>query len=115
MLGYTDVVHKYQRLMKASIYKKYISQLERTEKECYHFESAWLTYVLLEDRLLSILRNTGGENDSRGRQIRMMGPKIGKIKARLTSNSILRGHLEAKDLIPRLEEWKGNYKKQMIG
>jgi len=92
--------------MKEEIYQKLISQLEATEKEGYYFESAWITYVILEDRLCSILGSSGGELNSKGKQIKMMGPKIGEIQTRMNSNDILKGHLETKNLIPRLNEWK---------
>lgn len=92
--------------MKEDIYKKYIAQLEEAEKLGFHFESCWISYVILEDRLLSILRSTGGDHYPNGNEIRMMGPKIIEIKSRISSNQILKGHMEAGDLIPRIEQWK---------
>lgn len=92
--------------MKENIYSTLIKQLEETEKLGYNFESAWISYVLLEDRLLSILRSTGGDHLPNGNEIRMMGPKIGHIKTRMTTNEILREHLEVANLIPRIEDWK---------
>ncbi len=92
--------------MKENIYRTLISQLEETEKLGYNFESAWISYVLLEDRLLSILRSSGGEHLPNGNEIKMMGPKIGQIKIRLATNEILKGHLEVANLIPRIEDWK---------
>jgi len=92
--------------MKEHLYKKFISQLEKTEKEGYYFESAWISYVLLEDRLGSILRSSGGELNSSGKKIIMMGPKIEEIKKRIEKNDILKGHLVVNSMIAKLEKWK---------
>jgi hypothetical protein len=91
---------------KDTIYQKYIGQFEETIKEGYFFEAAWLEYVLLEDRLVSLLRNSGGEFRPNGKPILMMGPKIDELKSRMAGNQILKGHLESDDLISRLETWK---------
>lgn len=87
---------------KDSIYQKYIGQLEETTKAGYHFEGAWLEYVLLEDRLVSLLENSGGVPNG----IRMMGPKIGELKSRSINDSNLRGHLSPENLLDRLDNWK---------
>ncbi|SNS73373.1 hypothetical protein SAMN05421640_1035 [Ekhidna lutea] len=86
---------------KETIYSKFIGKLENTIKEEYYFEAAWVEYVILEDRLVSLLESTGGAGS-----VRMMGPKIGEIKSRMSSYAFLKGNMEADDLIPRLENWK---------
>jgi len=87
---------------KESIYRKYIGQLENTIKAGYYFEGAWLEYVLLEDRLISLLENSGGVPKG----IRMMGPKIGELKSRAIGDSNLKAHLSPEQLLDRLDDWK---------
>jgi hypothetical protein len=91
---------------KETIYQKYIDQLEKTINKGYYFESAWLEYVLLEDRLVSLLHNSGGEFKRNGKPILMLGPKIEELKSRMPGNQILFGHLDSDNLISRLENWK---------
>lgn len=87
---------------KESIYKKYIGQLEETIKAGYYFEGAWLEYVLLEDRLISLLENSGGIPNG----IRMMGPKIGELKSRSVCDINLQGQLGPENLLDRQDDWK---------
>lgn len=91
---------------KGTIYQKYIEQFEETIELGYFFEAAWLEYVLIEDRLSSLLRNSGGEFRPNGKPILMMGPKLNELKSRMAGNQILKGHLDSDDLINRLEKWK---------
>ncbi|MBP6977465.1 MAG: hypothetical protein PHD61_06460 [Bacteroidales bacterium] len=91
---------------KKLIYQKYIGQFEETIVKGYYFEAAWLEYVLLEDRLVSLLQSSGGEYKPNGKPILMMGPKIDELNSRMAENQVLKGHLEVDDLINRLQIWK---------
>lgn len=93
---------------KELIYTKYISQLEETFIKGYYFETAWLEYVLLEDRLVSLLKSSGGHLDNQAKEIKMMGPKLGKLNERYKTIKILKDQLDRKDLINRLDKWKNS-------
>ncbi|WP_264536709.1 hypothetical protein [Flavobacterium sp. N1736] len=91
---------------KELIYAKYISQLEETYFKGFYFEAAWIQYVLLEDRLVSLLKNSGGNLDAKNKEIRMMGPKLGKLVERCSTSSVLKNELDRDDLINKLDTWK---------
>ena len=87
---------------KESLYKKYISQIDERIKKGYYFEAAWIEYVLLEDRLVSLLRSSENAS-SNSSSILMMGPKIKELKLRMRMNQNLEKHLKRDNLIPRLD------------
>lgn len=72
--------------------------------ECY-FESAWLAYAILEDRLMSALRLTGGTTFGNHRPIQTLGPKIGELSNRREHNKAFAACFSA-ELMAQLEEWK---------
>lgn len=67
---------------KQELISELISRMEAAHASGAHFESAWYSYALLEDRMLSILRSSGGDKH-KGDVIRMLGPKIKEISARI--------------------------------
>lgn len=88
------------------IYKKLIFQLEDTFDKGYFFESAWIQYVILEDRLVSILKSSGGNLNNKGSEIKMLGPKLGKLNDRYASSAILKEHIDRNDILSRIDIWK---------
>lgn len=93
---------------KELIYKKFISQLEETYYKGYYFETAWIQYSILEDRLVSILKSSGGHLDDNGKEIKMMGPKLGKLTQRCLTIKVLKDQLDKDDLINKINNWKNS-------
>ena len=86
-------------------YKVLISRLGEAIKDEFFLEASWLAYAILEDRLVSALDETGGAVTTTGRPIRMLGPKLGEIKARQQSVLNLRKAFFG-DMLDRLDAWK---------
>lgn len=87
---------------KYSIYEAFIGRLEDDYRKGYYFQSAWLEFALLEDRLNSILSNSGGKLQPKA----TMGPKIKELKKRSETNRLLYEYFEKGLMLDRIETWK---------
>lgn len=88
---------------KQSLYKTFISRLESAYEDGRYFEASWYAYAVLEDRLRSLLRNSGGEGvGGSARPIRMMGAKLKELSDRALSDKLLKANFEH----DRLDAWK---------
>ena len=71
-----------------------------------YLEASWYAYVVLEDRLVSLLQNSGGvgstNGGSGGKPITMMGPKLQELKRRAKKDPLLHANFE----YTALNEWK---------
>ncbi|MBV1788344.1 hypothetical protein KQ940_09775 [Marinobacterium sp. D7] len=81
-------------------YRELISRIDLAIEGGFYLEATWIAYSILEDRLVSALKESGG-----GPPIRMLGPKIGEIKYRHT-NSLKMRQAFFGDMIQRLSNWK---------
>jgi hypothetical protein len=83
---------------KNALYKAFISRMESASDSSMHFEASWYAYAVLEDRLVSLLQNSGGvgENSggSSGKPIRMMGPKLKELHRRAKKDELLKANFE---------------------
>jgi hypothetical protein len=93
-------------MAKHQLYQDFIQRLEASLADGHYFESAWYSYAVLEDRLRSLLRNSGGETlIGTHKLIRMMGPKLRELKARLKKDKLLAATF-TDELHDRLHQWK---------
>jgi hypothetical protein len=82
-------------MSKKSLYQTFISRLESANSERRFLEAAWYAYAILEDRLLSLMRSTGGiGKGGNGKPIHMMGPKLAELQYRAKSDALLRENFE---------------------
>jgi hypothetical protein len=90
--------------MKEKLYKDLIARMEAATNNGGDVEAAWFAYAVLEDRLRSMLRQSGGEGKNRGvgKPIRMMGPKLAELKKRSKNDELLKSCFE----YDRLNQWK---------
>lgn len=90
--------------MKKKLYQDLISRMEAAAENGRDVEAAWFAYAVLEDRLRSLLRQSGGEGQNKGvgKPIRMMGPKLKELKLRAKKDELLKSCFE----YTRLEQWK---------
>lgn len=89
-------------MTKQALYKTLIERMDASTKSNNYFESSWYAYTILEDRLRSMLRNSGGENFGNGKMIRMLGPKIEELTKRAASDPLLKANFEKS----MLTKWK---------
>ena len=74
---------------KRSLYENFIERIDRHVASGNFFEASWYVYAVLEDRLISMLQNSGGSTQSNGNPIRMLGPKLSILKTRAASDALL--------------------------
>ena len=91
---------------KEALYRTFISRMNAAYDASMYLEASWYAYAVLEDRLLSLLRNSGGVgengNGSKGKPIRMMGPKLKELSRRARKDQLLKANFEH----DRLHKWK---------
>lgn len=75
---------------KENHYRIFIRRLEKALNDGHYLESSWYAYAVLEDRLRSLLRSSGGEaHHTTGKKITMMGPKLRELKDRRANDAII--------------------------
>lgn len=98
-------------MTKRVLYSEFLTRMDAATRAGMFFEAAWYAYAVLEDRLRSLLRQSGGEMDSKGKTIRIMGPKILELERRAKNDAPLRASFER----GRLWSWKESRDKLMHG
>ncbi|UZK70061.1 hypothetical protein OKW76_03130 [Sphingomonas sp. S1-29] len=90
--------------MKKKLYQDLVSRMEAAAADGRDVEAAWFAYAVLEDRLRSLLRQSGGEGQSKGigKPIRMMGPKLKELAKRAKKDELLKSCFE----YDKLNQWK---------
>lgn len=87
---------------KQALYKAFIARMNEAYDSSMYLEASWYVYAVLEDRLISLLRNSGGigENNggSSGKPIRMMGPKLKELSRRAKKDELLKANFEHDNL-----------------
>lgn len=92
-------------MAKKELYTIFMARMTEAHEAGYHFESSWYSYAILEDRLRSLLRSSGGEGvGGPGKPIRMMGPKLKELKHRAKSDQLLKVNFDH----DRLNLWKNS-------
>lgn len=90
-------------MSKKDLYGNFINRMNDAYDSGHYFESSWLAYAVLEDRLRSLLRSSGGEGvGGKGKPIRMMGPKLKELKYRAKKDELLKVNFEH----DKLNTWK---------
>ena len=87
--------------MKNYKYSELLSRMDEAIEHEFYLEASWITYAILEDRLLSILKESGGGHD----KIKMLGPKLGEVNKRMLNTLNMRKAFYG-ELLPDLDRWK---------
>lgn len=91
---------------KQELYKTFMSRIDSSYKASMYLEASWYIYAVLEDRLVSLLRNSGGVGEKNsgtgGKPIRMMGPKLKELSRRAKKDKLLKENFE----YDKLNAWK---------
>ena len=86
-------------------YKELMSRMNNAHDKEYYLEACWFAYTVLEDRLLSALRQSGGPTYANHRPIRMLGKKMQEIKQRKRNDNLLAAYFDD-PLMDRIHNWK---------
>lgn len=89
-------------MSKQALYEAFITRLETAIADTKYFEASWYAYAVLEDRLMSMMRNSGGAGrGGGGKPIHMMGPKLTELTFRAKTDPLLKANFE----FTRLKKW----------
>ena len=95
---------------KQKLYEEFMARMSGDLETGHYLESSWYAYAVLEDRLLSLLRNSGGEGkNGNSKPIKMMGPKLEELKLRAKRDSLLNANFE----YDKLDSWRYDRNKLM--
>ncbi|MEL1249095.1 hypothetical protein [Aurantiacibacter gilvus] len=104
---------------KRALFEVFMDRMTVSQEAGMPFEAAWYAYAILEDRLVSLLRNSGGENDHKGKPIRMMGNKIKELRDRTSNDQLLAAYFPEHDVEDKkqtaLWKWKEDRDELMHG
>lgn len=88
---------------KRALFESFHDRMNDAFEKRFYLEASWYAYALLEDRLVSMLRQSGGvgKNGS-NTPIKMLGPKLGELKSRGNTDKLLLENLPA----TKIHDWK---------
>jgi hypothetical protein len=93
-------------MAKHALYKTFMTRMNDAYQATMYLEASWYVYAVLEDRLVSLLRSSGGVGETNGgaggKPIRMMGPKLKELSRRSKTDKLLKECFE----YSRLNTWK---------
>ncbi|MDP4310848.1 MULTISPECIES: hypothetical protein [Stenotrophomonas] len=91
---------------KEDLYKTFINRMKSASDAGAYLEASWYAYAALEDRLVSLLQNSGGVGENaggaNGKPIKMMGRKIKELNRRAEKDKLLKENFEH----DKLNAWK---------
>lgn len=85
------------KIAKRELYKIFLDRMTAAIAANMPFEASWYAYAILEDRLVSMLRQSGGTLTPKGKPIRMMGPKIDELRSRAKKDDLLKANFAGTD------------------
>ena len=91
---------------KEDLYRTFMARMQSAYQSSMYLEASWYIYAVLEDRLVSLLQNSGGAGENAGgtsgKPIRMMGPKLKELSRRSKKDRLLEANFEH----DKLHAWK---------
>lgn len=97
-------------MTKRHLFEVFLDRMTKAEAAGMPLEAAWYAYAILEDRLVSMLRNSGGVLNAKGEPIDMMGPKMVELRRRAKSDPLLAANFPEHDIQKmkqtKLGKWK---------
>lgn len=86
-------------------YKELMIRMDKAHQHKFYLEACWFAYTVLEDRLLSALRQSGGPTNAKNSPIQMLGNKIKEIHHRNQNDELLKAYFDD-SLMNRIHQWK---------
>lgn len=91
-------------ITKRDYYKVLMHKMQEAHSHKFYLESSWFAFAILEDRLLSALRQSGGSTYANNKPIRMLGPKMIEIKKRKRTDKLLKAYF-SNELMDKVDKW----------
>ncbi|KJG17567.1 hypothetical protein UB37_19745 [Photobacterium iliopiscarium] len=86
-------------------YKDLMQRMNNAHNNKYYLEASWFAYTVLEDRLLSALRQSGGATYANFKPIKMLGKKMQEIRLRKANDQLLAVYFNDA-LMDKIHAWK---------
>lgn len=88
---------------KRTLFEGFHDRMNAAIEKKFYLEASWYAYALLEDRLVSMLRQSGGigQNGS-STPIKMLGRKLRELKNRARTDKLLSENLP----VDKIDGWK---------
>lgn len=87
---------------KRVLFEGFHKRMDEAINQNFYLEASWYAYAIIEDRLVSMLRQSGGIGQNGGSApIRMLGLKLKELKLRALSDELLKTNLMAS----KIEDW----------
>lgn len=67
---------------KHGLYQTFMDRMDAAKTSGSNLEASWYAYAVIEDRLRSLLRSTGGDLRPNGTPFKMLGPKLAELRDR---------------------------------
>ena len=88
---------------KRELFEGFHKRMEAAIETHHYLEASWYAYALIEDRLSSLLRNSGGVGrNGSSTPIKMLGPKLTELNSRASSDELLKANL----LYDDADQWR---------
>ena len=71
----------------------------------FYLEAGWYASAIIEDRLVAVLKRSGGALDSKNKPIRMLGPKLNLIRERRKTDALVRVYFPD-EILNAIDKWK---------
>ena len=93
-------------------YRELFKRAQNAIDADYFLEASWICSTIIEDRFVSILKQSGGNLLPNGKEIRMIGPKIIEINKRKATDMQLESVLY-ENILDEISTWKDERNKLM--
>lgn len=91
--------------MNEKLYEELLERMGTAHVQEFFLESSWIAYTILEDRLVSVLADSGGSRYKNHKPIIMLGKKLAEIEKRSVDDTVLLRHFPH-TLLSRIHAWK---------
>ena len=90
---------------KRELYSTLLKRMKESHDAKYYFEAGWYAYAIVEDRISAALRQTGGDRTAKGKEIKMLGPKLDLLRKRSKTDAVLAATV-TDEMMTRIGVWK---------
>lgn len=84
---------------KRELFEGFHDRMDTAIERKFYLEASWYAYAIIEDRLVSMLRQSGGiGRNGSSNPIRMLGKKVDELKSRAETDKLLDSYFEPQSI-----------------